>query len=53
MDDGKEHLTLEFETELCSDSLGWMGGKIHGHLSSSAGRADETKGAGEARNSVA
>ena len=37
----KEHLTLEHETALCSDSLGWVGGKIHDHLSSSPGRTDE------------
>ena len=40
-DDDKEHLTLEHETAVCSDSLGWVGGKIHDHLSSSAGKADE------------
>ena len=36
-----EHLTLEIETELCSDRLGWVGGKIHCYLCSSAGRAGE------------
>ena len=39
----KEHLTLEYETELCSGSMGWVDGKIHCHLCSSAGRADGTE----------
>ena len=43
MNDDKEHLTLELENETCYDSLGWVGGKIHDHLSSSAGKADETE----------
>ena len=51
-DDDKEHLTLELESETCSDSLGWVGGKIHSHLCSSAGRADEMEEE-EARTSVA
>ena len=42
-DDDKEHSTLKLEIETCSDSLGWVGGKIHDHLSSSAGKADETE----------
>ena len=40
MDDDKEHLTLEHETKLCSESLGWVGGKIHCHLCSSTDKAD-------------
>ena len=43
MDDDKEHLALKLETETCSDSLGWVGGKIHDHLSSSADKADKTE----------
>ena len=42
-DGDKEHSTLKLEAETCSDSLGWVGGKIHDHLSSSAGKADETE----------
>ena len=42
-DGDKEHLTLELEAETCSDSLGWVGGKIHEHLSSSVGKANETE----------
>ena len=38
-----EHSTLELETELCSDGLDWVGGEIHCHLCSSAGRAGETE----------
>ena len=41
MDDDKEHSTLELDSETCSDSQGWVGGKIHDHPSSSAGKADE------------
>ena len=36
-----EHLTLDLESETCPDSLDWAGGKIHGHLCSSTGRADK------------
>ena len=43
MNDDKEHSTLKLEAETCSDSLGWMGGKIHEHLSSSVSKADETE----------
>ena len=43
MDGDKERLTLELETETCSDSLGWVGGKIHDRLGSSASKADETE----------
>ena len=43
MDDDKEHLTLELENLTCSDSLCWVGGKIHDQLSSSASKADETE----------
>ena len=43
VDDDKEHLTLELEAETCSESLGWVGWKIHDHLSSSADKADETE----------
>ena len=52
-DDDKEHLTLELESKTCSDSMGLVGGKIHGHLCSSAGRAGETEEEEEARTSVA
>ena len=34
---------MKLEAETCSDSLGWVGGKIHDHLSSSIGKADETE----------
>ena len=53
MDGDKEHLTLEYETELCSDSLGWVGGKIHCHLYSSAGKADGTEEEEATRTSAA
>ena len=43
MHDDQEHLTFELESETCFDSLGWVGGKIHDHLSSSIGKDDETK----------
>ena len=43
MDGDKEHWTWELDSETCSDSQGWLGGKIHGHLCSSAGKADETE----------
>ena len=43
---------MELEAETCSDSLGWVGGMIHGHLCSSAGRDDETEEE-EVRTSVA
>ena len=43
MDDDKEHSTLELDSETCSNSQGWVGGKIHGHLCSFAGKADETE----------
>ena len=39
--------------EACSDSQGWVGGKIHGHLCSSAGKADETEEEEAIRTSVA
>ena len=51
-DGDKEHLTLEYETELCSDSLGWVGGKIHCHLYSSANKADEMEEEEATRTSV-
>ena len=47
-----EHLTLEHETKSCFESLGWVGVKIHCHLCSSAGRADETGEEAETRTSV-
>ena len=53
MDGDKEHLTLELETELCSDSLGWVGGKIHFHLYSSPGKADGMEEEEATRTSVA
>ena len=43
MDDDKEHWTLELDFETCSDSQSWMSGKIHGHLCSFAGKANETE----------
>ena len=53
MDDDKEHSTLELDSETCSDSQGWVSGKIHGHLCSSAGKADETEEEEATRTSVA
>ena len=53
MDDGKEHSTLELDSETCSDSQSWKSGKIHGHLCSSVGRAGETEEEEEARTSIA
>ena len=38
-----EHLTLEHEMKLRSDSLGWVCGKIHCHLCSSADKPDGTE----------
>ena len=38
-----EHLILEHETKSCSESLVWVGGKIHCHLYSYAGTADGTE----------
>ena len=52
-DKEEEHLSSELESETCSGSLGWVGGGIHDHLSSSAGRADETEEVEEPRTSVA
>ena len=49
----EDHLSSEPESETCSDSLGWVGGKIHDHLSSFNGRDDETEEVEEARTSVA
>ena len=43
VDDDKEHSTLELDSKTCSDSQSWMSGKIHAHLCSSAGKADETE----------
>ena len=40
VDDDKEHLLLELETKSCSESQGWVGGKIHCHLCSSADKAN-------------
>ena len=51
MDGDKEHWTLELDSESCSDSQSWKSGKIHGHLCSSSGRADEMEE--EARTPVA
>ena len=42
MDNDKEHSILELETKSCSESQGWVGGKIHCHLCSSD-TADETE----------
>ena len=53
MDGDKEHLTLEHETELCSDSLGWVGWKIHCHIYSSADKADGTEEEEATRTSAA
>ena len=44
---------MKLEAETCSDSLGWVGGKIHDHLSAFADKADETEEVEEARTSVA
>ena len=38
-----EHSTLELETKPCSESQGWVGGKNHCHLCSSADTADGTE----------
>ena len=38
-----EHLILELETKSCSESQGWVGGKIHCHLCSSIDKADGTE----------
>ena len=43
MDDDKEHSTLELDSETCSDSQGWVGGKIYCRLGSSTGRDGETE----------
>ena len=48
-----KHLALEHETKLCSDSLGWVGGKIHCHLCSFAGKAHEMDEEEATRTSVA
>ena len=53
MDGDTELLILELETKSCSDSQGCVGGKIHGHLCSSAGKADETEEVEEAKTSAA
>ena len=53
MDGDKEHWTLELDSETCSDSPSWMSGKNHGHLCSSAGKADETEEEEATRTSVA
>ena len=53
MDDDKEHPTLELDSETCYDSPGWKSGKIHGHLCSSASKADETEEEEATRTSVA
>ena len=42
-DGDTEHLTLEHETTLCFDSLGWVVGKIHCQLYSSTDKADGTE----------
>ena len=52
-DGNKEHLTLEYESALCFDSLGLVGGKIYCHLYSSTGMADETEEEEATRTSVA
>ena len=43
MDGDTEHSILEVETKSCSKSQGWVGGKIHCHLCSSAKKADGTE----------
>ena len=54
MDDDTEHSTLEHDSETCSDSQSWKSLKNHGHLCSSAGKADETEEEEEAtRTSIA
>ena len=40
-DGDTEHLILDLETKFCSESQGWVGGKNHCHLCSSADTADE------------
>ena len=36
-----EHSILELETKSCSESQSWKSWKNHGHLCSSAGKANE------------
>ena len=42
-DGDMEHSILELETKSCSESQGWVGGKNHCHLCSSADTADGTE----------
>ena len=51
--EGEDHVSSEPDFETCSDSLGWVGGKIHDHLTASAGRADGTEEVEEAKTSIA
>ena len=53
MDGDKEHWTWELDSETCSDSQSWKSWKNHGHLCSSAGKADETEEEEATRTSVA
>ena len=53
MDDDKEHWTLELDSKTCSDSQSWKSGKNHGHLCSSAGKADKTEEEEATRTSAA
>ena len=42
-DGDTEHSILELEMKTCSESLGWVGGRNHCHLCSSADTADGTE----------
>ena len=53
MDGDKEHWTLELDSETCAGSQSWKSGKIHGHLCSSAAKANETEEEEATRTSVA
>ena len=53
MDGDKEHWTLELDSETCFDSQSWKSVKIHDHLCSSTGKADETEEEEATRTSVA
>ena len=53
MDDDKEHSTLKLDSETCSDSQSWKSWKNHGHLCSSAGKANKMEEEEATRTSVA
>ena len=53
VDGDKEHWTFELDSETCSDSQSWKSWKNHGHLCSSASKADETEEVEATRTSIA